>query len=86
MLRSEHPHVFWIERPPPMTDARTNSLRRTYEDALVGLASKGNLDPERHDFLPPHLWEALRLRLQAHWREATGEEHAILKIEAHTHD
>jgi hypothetical protein len=68
-----------------MADA-TPFLQRHYESALVGLASKGRLDPQRHGHLPPHLWEALRVEMQTRWREATGEEYATLKIEAPTHD
>ena len=58
-------------------------LRPSYESACVGLAASGKLagleQPPRR--LEPHLWEALRVEMQRRWREATGEEHAILKVE-----
>lgn len=57
-------------------------LRPIYENAAVSLAASGKYRSNRRpdDRLPPHLWEALRVEMQRRWREATGEEHAILKI------
>ena len=59
-------------------------LRPSYENAVVAIAADGRLwrldeTPPRR--LEPHLWEALRLEMQRRWREATGEEHAVLTVE-----
>ena len=66
-------------------DARfIERLRKSYDSAGVQLAADGRLsrlseNPPRR--LEPHLWEALRVEMQRRWREATGEEHAILTVE-----
>lgn len=65
------------------------SARPIYENACVSLAVDGRLSrlsESRPRRLEPNLWEALRVELQRRWREATGEEHAILTVEDPTHD
>lgn len=52
-------------------------LEAMADDAAVSLASKG-FTSER---LEPRLWEELRLKLQDNYRQATGEEHAILHVD-----
>lgn len=49
--------------------------------AAVSIASRGQLLPPDGEYLPPHLWEALRQRLQQNYRKATGERNAVLTIE-----
>lgn len=55
-------------------------LKRVYEGCLVSIAAHGRdaLTGGPVDRLPPHLWEALRLELQRRYRNATGEEFAVL--------
>jgi hypothetical protein len=53
--------------------------RKRLEDAWVSMAYNYHLHPQVNR-LPPRLWEALRLRLQGTYREATGEEHATLIV------
>lgn len=63
-----------------MTDRQTKAndyLRSVLEDCQLGMASRGQLD----GYLPPHLWERLRQRLQSLYRQATGEPHAVLSVE-----
>ena len=55
----------------------SEDLKRRYEEIQVSMASRGQLD----EFLPPHLWEDLRQRLQRVYRKATGEQTATLHIE-----
>jgi len=52
-------------------------LKKRYEEIQVSMASRGQLD----EFLPPHLWEELRQRLQRLYRKATGEPTATLHVE-----
>lgn len=52
-------------------------LKKQYEQIQVSMAARGQLD----EFLPPHLWEELRQRLQRIYRKATGETMAVLTVE-----
>lgn len=58
-------------------------LGKIYEGCLVGIAAHGKnaLTGGPVDRLPPHLWEQLRLELQRRYRNATGEEFAVLIVE-----
>ncbi|WP_312414152.1 hypothetical protein [Shinella sp.] len=58
----------------------SEELRMRYEEIQVSMASRGQLD----EFLPPHLWENLRQRLQRIYRKATGEEMSVLIVEEPT--
>jgi hypothetical protein len=66
-----------------MSDMGIDLLRQV-EEAAVSLAADAYFRHTPHrsrELLPPHLWEALRIEMQQRWREATGEQHAILRIE-----
>ena len=58
-------------------------LERVLDGACVGKAAHGRnaLTGGPVDRLPPRLWEALRLELQRRYRNATGEEFAVLIVE-----
>ena len=60
-----------------------DELTRVYEKCLVSSAAHGKnaLTGGPIDRLPPHLWEPLRLELQRRYRNATGEEFAVLAVE-----
>lgn len=58
----------------------TSRLMETYNDCMVSMASRGQLPNGQR--LPPYLWEDLRLKLQRIYRQATGEEFAVLSIDA----
>lgn len=51
--------------------------RESLDRAMVGLAASDMPQPEK---LPPRLWEALRQKLQAFYRRATGETNAVLLL------
>lgn len=55
-------------------------LKAVLEDAMVGIASRGQLLPPNGDYLPPRLWGALRRRLQSFYRASTGETDATLVL------
>lgn len=59
-----------------------DDLEKVYEGCLVGMAAHGRnaLTGGPVERLPPHLWEALRLELQRRYRNATGEEFAVLDV------
>lgn len=59
----------------------TDELRSRLEECQIGIASRGQKQPD-DTFLSPHLWEQLRQRLQGVYRRATGETHAVLSIDA----
>ena len=54
-----------------------DQLSKRFDEAAIGLASRGQFN--RH--LEPRLWEDLRLRLQAIYRKATGEDMAVLTVD-----
>lgn len=58
-------------------DARQRSLKDDLESIQVNLALRGQLN----GYLPPHLWETARQRLQSQYRRATGESMAVLNVE-----
>lgn len=60
-------------------------FQRIGDNAHVGMAAHGKnaLTGGPVDRLPPRLWEALRLELQRRYRNATGEEFAVLAVESH---
>lgn len=67
-----------IEEP-----ARIDEFDRILEDAHIAVARR----PEfmracdvKVKPLPPRLWERLRQQLQAEYRRATGEQHAVLVV------
>lgn len=66
------------------TSLNTGWLRNHYESARVSLAANGKLSMLSGQRLDPYLWEALRVEMQRRWREATGEEHAILTVNGAT--
>jgi hypothetical protein len=59
----------------------TAELRSRLEECQIGIASRGQKQPD-DTFLSPHLWEQLRQRLQGAYRRATGETHAVLSVDA----
>lgn len=52
-------------------------LRHRLEECQLSMAARGQLD----GYLPPHLWEQLRQRLQRIYRKATGEPMAVLAVD-----
>lgn len=66
-----------LERLMEMGDEAHVSMSIRGKNALTG----GPVDR-----LPPRLWEALRIELQSRYRDATGEEFAVLKIEGDGHE
>lgn len=54
-----------------------SDLREQLRDVRISLAIKGRMD----GYLPPEDWEEVRRRLQAVYRRATGEQHAVLSVE-----
>lgn len=58
-------------------------LAKTLDDALVSFGA-GQHKLRDGEYLPPRLWEALRLELQRRYRLATGEEQAVLRVEQET--
>lgn len=65
-----------------MTDTTRMSLKETYEECLIGIALHGRnaLTGGPVERLPPHLWERFRVQLQRLYRDATGEEFAVLEV------
>lgn len=57
----------------------TSELLKRYEEIQVSMASRGQLT--NGEYLPPHLWEDLRQRLQSVYRAATGERSAVITVE-----
>lgn len=61
-----------------------DDLQRIGDNAHVGMAAHGKnaLTGGLVDRLPPRLWDALRVELQRRYRNATGEEFAVLAVES----
>lgn len=61
-------------------------LRQMGDDAHVSMSMRGHnsLTGGPVERLPPRLWEALRLKMQARYRKATGEEFAVVIIQETT--
>ena len=57
-------------------------LQEMADDAHVNMSVRGRnaLTGGPVDRLPPRLWEELRLALQERYRDATGEEYAVLTV------
>lgn len=57
-------------------------LMEMADDAHVSMSMRGRnaLTGGPVDRLPPRMWEALRLEMQARYRRATGEEFAVIVI------
>lgn len=60
-------------------EAVTLDLKESLERAAVDVWMPAYYNSP--DKLPPYLWERLRLKLQAIFRRATGEEYAILIVD-----
>ena len=58
-------------------------LKRSLDDAHVSMSAHGKnaLTGGPVDRLPPRLWNQLRIELQRRYRNATGEDQAILSVE-----
>lgn len=54
----------------------TEELRKTLNEAAVSCC----FHPWQRRRLEPHLWEALRIRMQEIYRRSTGEADAVLTI------
>jgi hypothetical protein len=61
----------------------SDDLQRIVDDAHVGMSAHGRnaLTGAPVERLPPRLWDALRIELQRRYRNATGEEFAVLAVE-----
>lgn len=59
-------------------------LGKISDDISVSMAMRGLLN--EGEYLPPRLWNDLRLRLQNIYREATGEEHATIYVDTERAD
>lgn len=59
----------------------TIDLQKMNDDLSIATTIKPSRSGSPADYLPPRLWEPLRIELQRIYRRATGEEFAVLKVE-----